>query len=72
MISPCIDVLLCFQIADEVLNMQISLRPDQIQELSTEINATIQGLKNIDDILDDTKDNLTLAQRLKQRADDAS
>lgn len=63
---------LLFQIANEVLNMQISLRPDQIQELSSQINATIQGLKNIDDILKDTKDNLTLAQRLKSRADNAS
>lgn len=58
--------------AGEVLSMSISLRPDQIRQLANEINSTIQGLQNIDDILDDTRENLTLAQMLKERADNAS
>lgn len=58
--------------AQEVLAMSISLKPDQIIQLANEINSTIQGLQNIEDILDDTRDNLTLAQQLKERADNAS
>lgn len=58
--------------AEEVLAMSISLKPDQILQLANEINNTIQGLQNIEDILDRTRDNLTLAQQLKERADNAS
>ena len=60
------------QIAEEVLAMRISLTPEQIQALANQINATIQGLQNIDVILDATRDNLTLAEKLKERADNAS
>ncbi|KAL4226155.1 Laminin subunit beta-1 [Mactra antiquata] len=60
------------EMAEEVLSMSISLRPDQIRELSDEIKSTIQGLQNIDGILADTTDNLTLAEVLKERADNAS
>lgn len=60
------------QIAEEILAMQISLTPEQIQDLANKINATIQGLQNIDAILDATRDNLTLAQNLKRQADAAS
>jgi len=60
------------RIAEEVLAMQISLVPEEILELAMRINSTIQGLQNIEDILSDTKDNLTLAQMLKERADNAS
>jgi uncharacterized membrane protein len=61
-----------FQMAQEVLAMSISLKPDQITELANEINSTIQGLQNIDGIIKDTQDNLTLAEKLKERADNAS
>lgn len=59
-------------IADEVLAMSISLTPQEILELAMKINQTIQGLQNIEGILEDTRDNLTLAQLLKERADNAS
>lgn len=52
--------------------MSISLTPDQILKLATQINETIQGLQNIDSILDDTRDDLALAEKLKDRADSAS
>ncbi|XP_071081967.1 laminin subunit beta-1-like [Haliotis cracherodii] len=60
------------KVAQEVLAMSISLTPAQIEELADKINRTIQGLQNIDSILDDTRDDLAKAKRLKQRADDAS
>ncbi|KAK6176840.1 hypothetical protein SNE40_015066 [Patella caerulea] len=60
------------KIADEVLDMSISLTPQQIQDLADKINKTIQGLVNIDNILNDTRDDLAKAQQLKQRADNAS
>ena len=52
--------------------MSISLTPEEITELAQKITQTIQGLENIEGILEDTRDNLTLAQQLKERADNAS
>ena len=60
-----------YQIAEEVLGMSISLTPEQIQDLAQQINETIRGLTDIQKILDDTKDNLDMANGLKQRADSA-
>ncbi|XP_069142073.1 laminin subunit beta-1-like [Argopecten irradians] len=57
------------QIAEEVLAMSISLNPEQIQALADEINKTIQGLQNIDVILDATSDDLNKAQKLKNQAE---
>ena len=59
------------QIAEEVLGMSISLTPEQIQDLAQQINETIRGLTDIQKILDDTKDNLDMANGLKERADNA-
>ncbi|XP_041349801.1 laminin subunit beta-1-like isoform X2 [Gigantopelta aegis] len=56
-------------VAKEVLAISISLTPDQIQNLADKINQTIQGLQDIDTILDDTRDDLALAKRLKEQAD---
>ena len=56
------------QVADEVLAMKISLTPEQIQDLAQQINETIQGLTAIDDILQDTKDDLVRVQKLRDRA----
>ncbi|XP_052278966.1 laminin subunit beta-1-like [Dreissena polymorpha] len=60
------------QMANEVLAMTISLQPEQVQQLAQKINDTIQGLQNIDDILEDTREDLSTAQRLKMRAENAS
>ena len=51
--------------------MTISLTPEQIRELAREINETIEGLTDIDAILEATKEDLDKAQRLKERADNA-
>ncbi|XP_033744359.1 laminin subunit beta-2-like [Pecten maximus] len=56
-------------IAEEVLAMSISLNPEQIMNLADEINKTIQGLQNIDVILNATSDDLNLAQKLKNQAE---
>ncbi|XP_064631916.1 laminin subunit beta-1-like isoform X2 [Lineus longissimus] len=58
-------------LAEEVLAMKISLSPDQIRDLAMQINDTIEGLTNIDAILEATKDDLNRAQSLKNRADTA-
>ncbi|KAL5014853.1 hypothetical protein ScPMuIL_009123 [Solemya velum] len=60
------------RVAEEVLAMTIPLTPEQILELSREINKTIQGLQDIDTILTNTADDLRLAEILKERADNAS
>jgi coxsackievirus/adenovirus receptor len=51
--------------------MKISLAPDQIRDLAIQINQTIEGLTNIDAILEATRDDLNRAQSLKGRADTA-
>ena len=57
--------------AEEVLAMKISLTPEQIQDLANQINDTIRGLTDIDNILDATRDDLNKANDLKERADNA-
>lgn len=56
-------------IAEEVLAIGISLSPDQIMALADEINKTIQGLQNIDVILNATSNDLSVAQKLKNQAE---
>jgi hypothetical protein len=58
-------------VAEEVLGMQISLTPEEIQDLAHQINETIRGLTDIDSILVATRDDLHRAQNLKDRADRA-
>ncbi|GAB1608593.1 laminin subunit beta-1-like [Argonauta hians] len=60
------------KLAEDTLNMKISLKPDEIRRLSAEINKTVNGLKNIDDILKATEKNLALTKELKNKADNAS
>jgi hypothetical protein len=47
------------------------LQPAQITELAKKINDTISSLTNIDDILDETTDDLNSANALKKQADSA-
>lgn len=51
--------------------MSISLTPQQIQDLARQINDTIQGLTDIKQIIDDTREDLNQANALKIRADNA-
>ena len=51
--------------------MTISLTPEEIIKLAQQINQTIQGLQNIDAILNATSDDLAKAQKLKDRAENA-
>ena len=51
--------------------MTISLTPEEIIKLAQQINQTIQGLQNIDAILNATSDDLSKAQKLKERAENA-
>ena len=59
------------QVAEEVLAMSITLRPEEVQDLARQINDTIRGLTDIDTILAETRDDLDRANRLKDRARDA-
>lgn len=58
-------------VANQVLALSISLRPEQIMELAKQINDTIDSLTNIDTILEATAGDLALARNLKDRADRA-
>jgi coxsackievirus/adenovirus receptor len=57
--------------AEECLALEISLKPEQIQELARQINDTISGLTDITRILMETAGDLANANRLKERADRA-
>lgn len=57
--------------AEECLALEISLKPEQIQELARQINDTISGLTDITRILIETAADLANANRLKDRADRA-
>ena len=57
--------------AQDTLDMSISLRPEQITDLARQINETIASLTNIQAILDATAEDLATAKSLKQRADAA-
>ncbi|XP_066949126.1 laminin subunit beta-1 isoform X9 [Macrobrachium rosenbergii] len=59
------------ELAEEVLNLDISLRPEQITNLAEKITLTIESLTNIDAIIDATRNDLALAVNLKERADRA-
>lgn len=57
--------------AEECLALEISLKPEQIQELAQQINETIAGLTDITRILMETAGDLAKANTLKERADRA-
>lgn len=51
--------------------MTISLNPEEIRHLARQIEETIAGLTDINDILDATRDRMDTARRLQNRADAA-
>lgn len=58
-------------LAEQVLALDISLKPEQIRDLAERITLTIESLTNIDAIINATRNDLDLALRLKERADQA-
>lgn len=58
-------------LAEEVMNTTISLNPTEIADLAIQIRGHLAKLTNIDVILRETRQNLTEAQRLKEKADTA-
>lgn len=56
-------------LAEDILKMEISLTPEEIRELSQEIQENLAKLQNIDSILAETRGNLTAAQSLKDAAE---
>lgn len=55
-------------LANEVLAKNIQLKPDEIKELADHIKSIVGSLTDSDKILADTKDDLYLAEQLKNRA----
>jgi len=54
---------------DEVLKLNIDLQPDQLRQLSEDINKTLSQPMNINTIIEDTTQNLTLAKTLNEEAE---
>ncbi|XP_076236766.1 laminin subunit beta-1 [Calliopsis andreniformis] len=55
-------------LANEVLEKNIQLKPDEIKQLADRIKSIVGSLTDSEKILADTKDDLLLAEQLKQRA----
>lgn len=53
----------------KILKLNINLQPEQLQQLSEDINKTLSQPKNIDTIINDTAGNLTLAKMLNEDAE---
>ncbi|XP_063219684.1 laminin subunit beta-1 isoform X2 [Bacillus rossius redtenbacheri] len=58
-------------LAEDVKRKNINLKPEEITKLAEAINIKISSLTDIDAILTETDDNLTLANSLKDKADAA-
>lgn len=59
------------KIVEDTLAITINQNPAEIDELAKQIKETIQSLTEIDTILAQTKGDLTMAEQLKKRADEA-
>ena len=55
----------CLQCVEEEMDLSTA----EIEELADKINSAISGVSNVDQILDDTNDNLTKAKELKDNAE---
>ncbi|CAL1537788.1 unnamed protein product [Lymnaea stagnalis] len=60
------------KLANEVLAMEIPLKPEQIKDLSDKINRAVNSLKDIDKILAQTAESRRQAEELKEQAEEAS
>ncbi|XP_075218526.1 laminin subunit beta-1-like [Lycorma delicatula] len=58
-------------LATDALSKNIRLQPEHITDIAKKINDTIASRTDINKILNDTSDNLTLAKQHKQEADKA-
>lgn len=54
----------------QVLKLNINLQPDQLRQLSEDINQTLSQPMNIDTIIADTANDLALAKRLNEDAEE--
>lgn len=54
---------------DEVLKLNINLKPEQLRQLSEDINKTLSLPKNIDTIINETAGDLLLAKTLNEDAE---
>lgn len=59
------------QNVEKILNMSLSVGPEQIQTLAEDIKKALKSIKGIDEILEQTKGNLSRADDLKSRAEKA-
>jgi len=63
--------ILCYKVAERVLELNISVELGKIEALANQINETIKNLTNIDQILNETAADLATSEKLKERADNA-
>ncbi|EDO39502.1 predicted protein [Nematostella vectensis] len=69
--QPFPDIDMSRMLANKVLNMTLSVSPDQITKLAQDIREAWKSLTGVDEILEKTKQNLTRAEDLKRRAEEA-
>lgn len=59
------------KLAEEVLGKDVHKSEDEVRELATNIRDALQRLKNTDRIINDTKNDLAIVNKLKEDAEDA-
>lgn len=55
--------------ADKILALTIPINLTEIERIARQINETIQNLTNIDQIINETKADIAMTDKLKDRAD---
>lgn len=55
-------------LANEILNLTINIKPDDINNLAKDIESTVSQVTNIESILEATKQDLEESKKLKDRA----
>lgn len=52
----------------QILDLNLQLDPEQIKELANKIDETVSQLKNVDAIIQSTRNDLTRVNQLKELA----
>lgn len=59
------------EVADSVKKLKLSVTPEEVAKLAEDIKKALNSLTGIDDILEETKERLNIADDLKGRAEKA-
>jgi laminin beta 1 len=59
------------EIAENILKLDLHLDPSEIKHLANNIDQTVAELENVDDIIENTRHDLEMVEKLKENASEA-